>query len=113
MRRARQQEIDASIAARADTELLYGQPYEENKKVRVTGPFTVESLSPHRVLSTDQERPASEQEGQNLAAASGGFEALIIDNLRVAGVQNTKKTERLKFIHRNPMPEPEIGRAHV
>jgi adenine-specific DNA-methyltransferase len=68
MRGERQKEIDASIAARADTELLYDQPYEENKKVRVTGPFTVESLSPHRVLSTDQERPASEQEGQIRAA---------------------------------------------
>jgi adenine-specific DNA-methyltransferase len=99
---ARQKEIDASIAHHADTELLYDQPYEDSKKVRVTGPFTVESLSPHRVLSTDQERPASEQEGQSQAAASGGFEALIIDNLRAAGVQNTKKTERLKFASLEP-----------
>jgi adenine-specific DNA-methyltransferase len=103
MRGEKQKEIDASIAARADTELLYDQPYEENKKVRVTGPFTVESLSPHRVLSTDQERPASEQEGQTMvAAASGGFESLIIDNLRAAGVQNTKKAERLKFTRLEP-----------
>ena len=53
LRRARQQAIDDSIARRADTELLYDQPYEDNKRIRVTGPFTVESLSPHRVITPD------------------------------------------------------------
>jgi len=102
LRRQRQQEIDASIARRADTELLYNQPYEDNKRVRVSGPFTVESLSPHRVLSTDAERPKTEQDGQNQSAASGSFENLIIENLRVAGVANTKKGERLKFTRLEP-----------
>ncbi len=102
LRRQRQQEIDASIARRADTELLYDQPYEDNKRVRVTGPFTVESLSPHRVLSTNDERPQTEQDGQNQPAASGGFETLILDNLRAAGVENTKKGERLKFTRLEP-----------
>lgn len=101
LRRQRQQEIDASIARQADTELLYDQPYEDNKRIRVTGPFTVESLSPHRVLSTDQEQPKSEQVGQNQATGCG-FETLIIDNLRVAGVENTKKGERLKFARLEP-----------
>jgi len=68
----------------------------------VTGPFTVESLSPHRVLSIDEERPKTEQEGQNQSAAAGGFETLVIDNLRVAGVENTKKGERLKFTRLEP-----------
>jgi adenine-specific DNA-methyltransferase len=98
LRRERQKEIDASIARHADTELLYDQPYEDNKRIRVSGPFTVESLSPHRVLATDTERPASEITGQQQPGA-GQFEALIIDNLRTAGVQNTKKGERLKFTH--------------
>src|SRR3546814_690594 len=48
---ARQKEIDASIAAKADSEYLYDKPYEDKRKVRVAGPFTVESLSPHRVLA--------------------------------------------------------------
>jgi adenine-specific DNA-methyltransferase len=51
---ARQKKIDASIAAKADYEYLYDKPYEDNKKVRVAGPFTVESLSPHRVLAVDE-----------------------------------------------------------
>ena len=31
---ARQREIDASIAARADYEYLYNKPYQDNRKVR-------------------------------------------------------------------------------
>jgi len=48
---ARQKEIDASIAAKAEHEYLYDKPYEDKKKIRVAGPFTVESLSPHRTLA--------------------------------------------------------------
>ncbi|MDH6077309.1 site-specific DNA-methyltransferase [Chrysosporum ovalisporum FSS-45] len=95
LRQKRQKEIDDSIARHADTEILYDQPYEDNKRLRVTGPFTVESLSPHRVLSTEDERPTSEIEGQQ--QASDQFEIRIIENLRKAGVQNTIKNERLKF----------------
>ena len=89
-------QIDAAIARHADTEWLYDQPYEDSKRVRVTGPFTVESLSPHRALSTDDEQPATEAEARQEASA-GQFEAMIIENLKKAGVQNTVKNERLKF----------------
>jgi adenine-specific DNA-methyltransferase len=102
MRRARQKEIDASIARRAETELLYDQPYEDNKRIRVTGPFTVESLSPHRVLAPeDAERPATEKNGAQ-AGAAGTYETGILDNLRKAGVQNTVKQERLTFDRLDP-----------
>jgi adenine-specific DNA-methyltransferase len=96
LRRARQKEIDDCIARRADTEFLYDQPYEDTKRIRVSGPFTVESLSPHRVLSTEEERPASETAGEKQDNA-GQFVNVILDNLRKAGVQNTVKNERLKF----------------
>ncbi len=89
-------EIDRAIAKHADTELLYDQPYEDGKRIRVTGPFTVESLSPHRVLATDEDRPASETEGKKQSAV-GQFETMILENLKTAGVQNTRKGERLKF----------------
>ena len=96
LRQERQKEIDDAITRNSDQEILYDQPYEDNKKIRVTGPFTVESLSPHRVLSTDAERPTSETEAQEEATV-GQFETMIIENLRKAGVQNTIKNERLKF----------------
>jgi adenine-specific DNA-methyltransferase len=94
-------EIDAVIARHAETELLYDQPYEDGKRVRVTGPFTVESLSPHRVVATDEERPVSETTAQQ-QSTSGQFELMIIDNLRKAGVQNTRKNERLVFERLEP-----------
>ncbi|MDO8750676.1 MAG: site-specific DNA-methyltransferase [Dehalococcoidia bacterium] len=89
-------EIDAAIARHAESETLYDKPYEDNKVVRVTGPFTVESLSPHRVIANDVERTQSEAEAAN-GAGPGQFETMILDNLRKAGVQNTVKDERLKF----------------
>jgi len=99
--RARQQEIDASIAQRADVEYLYDQPYEDASRVRVTGPFTVESLSPHRVVAPDEERPATEREAQR-EPGSGQFATMIFENLKKAGVQNTRKDERLKFDRLDP-----------
>ena len=95
------QEIDAAIARYAETETLYNQPYEDNKRIRVTGPFTVESLSPHRVMSVDEERPAAEREAQKEAGV-GQFQTMILDNLKKAGVQNTIKNERLKFDRLDP-----------
>ncbi len=90
------EEIDAAIARHAESETLYDQPYEDNKRVRVSGPFTVESLSPHRVLSTADENldgTVTEQE----ARKHQDFGTTILDNLKKAGVQNTKKNERLTF----------------
>jgi adenine-specific DNA-methyltransferase len=61
------EQIDVAIAKHADNETLYDQPYEDNNRVRVCGPFSVESLSPHRVLSTaneNQDGPATEQEAR-------------------------------------------------
>ncbi len=101
LRRDRQKEIDESIARHAETELLYDQPYDDPKRIRVTGPFTVESLSPYRLLSADEERPATEAEARKESSA-GQFATMIIENLKKAGVQNTLKNERLKFDHLEP-----------
>lgn len=99
LRRARQKEIDASIARRAESEILYDQPEEDKKRVRVSGPFTVESLSPHRTLDAGIPQPKS-------AATSdaGSFVTTILDNLKKAGVQNTVKNERLTFDRLNIFP---------
>ena len=92
------EEIDAAIARYADSETLFDQPYEDKKRLRVSGPFTVESLSPHRVLSTDEAITGVSENGSNDGAATGqDFVTAILDNLRKSGVQNTVKGERLKF----------------
>jgi adenine-specific DNA-methyltransferase len=109
LRRERQQETDASIAKRADTELLYDQPYEDNRRIRVTGPFTVESLSPHRVLATDEERRDMTELSDNSDRVpstsrddSSQFVTLILDNLRKAGVKGTDKKFRIAFDRLEP-----------
>ncbi|HPC93829.1 MAG TPA: site-specific DNA-methyltransferase [Sedimentisphaerales bacterium] len=100
-RRERQAQIDAAIARHAETETLYDQPYEDNKTVRVTGPFTVESLSPHRTISVEEKKRLAEEPSEfgftTKMLAGGQFANVIIENLIKAGVQNTKKGERLKF----------------
>ncbi len=95
------EQIDAAIARHAETETLYDQPYEDNKRIRVTGPFTVESLSPHRVLAAaDDDFDGTVSEGE--ARKHQDFATMIIENLRKAGVQNTKKNERLNFARLDP-----------
>jgi adenine-specific DNA-methyltransferase len=88
-----QGDVAAAIARHADSELLYDRPHVASRTVRVTGPFTTESLSPHRVLeSKERSAPTTDQDGD-----SGKFLDLVLDNLRKAGVQNTVRNERLVF----------------
>ena len=91
---ARQQEIDASIAAKADTEYLYDKPYEDKSRVRVAGPFTVDSISPHR--------PFVENENGEAAAprshlAQDSFVERMLLTLQTAGVQQAHKEDRIDF----------------
>ena len=92
LRRERQAEIDVAIARHSGGEILYDKPFEDKKRLRITGPFTVESLSPHRVLSSDEKTNDRLSQPESLP-----FEKMIIENLKKAGVQNTVKEERLKF----------------
>ena len=103
---ARQKEIDASIAAKAEFEYLYDKPYVDNKTVRVAGPFTVESLSPHRVLGVDE----NDELIDTLKEAGGGyverqtFPEMILENLKTAGVHQAHKEDRIEFTALTPWP---------
>ncbi|MCD2450529.1 site-specific DNA-methyltransferase [Methylicorpusculum oleiharenae] len=103
---ARQQEIDASIAAKADSEYLYDKPYEDKKKVRVAGPFTVESLSPHRVLTVDENDDLIDGVAQSNAEyrEERDFVQMILENLKTAGVQQAHKTDKIDFTSLSPWP---------
>lgn len=102
---ARQKEIDASIAAKAEFEYLYDKPYPDNSKVRVAGPFTVESLSPHRTLAVDWNDELIDvleaAEGKRKAADRDenvtDFAHMILENLKTAGVQQAHKEDRITF----------------
>ena len=103
---ARQKEIDASIAAKADYEYLYDKPYEDNKKVRVAGPFTVESLLPHRVMTVDENDDLIDGIGESKSAygEERDFTQMILENLKIAGVQQAHKEDRIAFTSLTPWP---------
>ncbi|HEU5323305.1 MAG TPA: site-specific DNA-methyltransferase, partial [Methylomirabilota bacterium] len=98
--------IDASIAAKAESEYLYDKPYQDNRKVRVAGPFTVESLLPHRVLGVDEDGELIDQSAEARAeyAARQSFPEMILDNLKTAGVQQAHKEGRITFTALTPWP---------
>ena len=98
-----QKDIDPVIARHSEQETLYDQPYEDNKRVRVCGPFSVESLSPHRVICATNEDQISSVAQQG-AQKQQNFASMILDNLKKAGVQNTRKKERLNFDRLDPYP---------
>jgi adenine-specific DNA-methyltransferase len=112
---ARQKEIDASIAAKAEFEYLYDKPYDEKNKVRVAGPFTVESVSPHRVLTVDENDnvvdgwKVSEGKGKSGFAGTPDFASVILENLRLAGVQQAHKEDRITFTSLVGWPGKYIG----
>jgi adenine-specific DNA-methyltransferase len=105
-RLARQREIDESIAAKAEFEYLFDRPYEDKKRVRVAGPITVESLSPHRMLALDENDELIDMvaEGREEYAAKQAFPQMVMDNLRVAGVQQAHKEDRITFTSLTPYP---------
>ena len=98
---ARQREIDASIAAKADFEYLYDKPYEDRGKVRVAGPFTVESVSPHRVIAADDGDLKVGETGDGYRydgdLPERDFAGMILDNLRTSGVQQSQKADKIDF----------------
>ena len=99
---ARQKEIDASIAAKAESEYLYDKPYPDNKKVRVAGPFTVESLSPHRMLGVDENDELIDAVKEDSTKQS--FPQMILENLKTAGVQQAHNEDRITFTALTPWP---------
>ena len=99
---ARQKKIDDSIAKKADVEPLYDRPYEDKSRVRVAGPFTVESLSPHRVIPADDyelidDIEAAEGKRKRKDVPLNDFTTMILDHLGTAGVHQAAKDDRIEF----------------
>ena len=103
---ARQREIDAAIAANADYEYLYDKPYQDNNVVRVAGPFTVDSLSPHRVLAVDENDELIDRvaEPRTAYGEAADFTSMILEQLKTAGVQQAHKADRITFNALLPWP---------
>lgn len=80
-----------------DQEVLYDHPTENKDKIRVAGPFTVESLSPHRISDANE------------MLSSEHFIETVVTNLLKAGVQTGRREERLEFANLDILPSgPEV-----
>jgi adenine-specific DNA-methyltransferase len=108
-------EVDEAIRRHADFEVLYDKPYEDSRRVRVAGPFTVESLSPHRSLAFAGSAvdgagvgATDERAAEDGSRDDASFEQTVIANLRAAGIQNGRKGERLEFDTVEPYGSPYI-----
>ena len=107
LRRERQAAIDKSIAAKAEYEYLYDKPYADNSKVRVAGPFTIESLSPYRNLIVDENDEVKDPLAINPVEdykEVKDFGAMILDELKRSGVQQSDKKNRITFESLEPIP---------
>ena len=110
----RQRKIDESIAKNAEVEFLYDRPYEDRSRVRVAGPFTVESLSPHRVVPADEEElsgalDAGKRRRSKLVTPPTDFADIVLENLRSAGVHQSVKKDAIKFTSLQGWPGEYIG----
>jgi len=112
----RHRKIDDSIKKNADIEYLYDRPYVDSSKVRVTGPFTVESLSPHRVIPSDDDALGEElkaTEGKRrrsrLTAPPTDFTAMVLEHLKSAGVHQAEKRDTIRFTSITGWPGEYIG----
>src|ERR1700739_2600405 len=94
--------MHTSIAAKPDCDYLYNKPYPDNSRIRGAGPFTVESLSPHRVVAVDEDDSLID-----LAEPGGGwndFAQMVLENLKTSGVQQAHKEDRVTFTALTPWP---------
>ncbi|MFZ5627973.1 MAG: site-specific DNA-methyltransferase [Spirochaetota bacterium] len=105
---SRQKEIDTSIANKAEYEYLYDRPYEDKSRVRVAGPFTVESVSPHRTMIVDENHalkdPLAKVAEYDTGREAADFAQMVLDTLKTAGVQQAEKTGKINFNSIKPWP---------
>lgn len=75
-----------------EVETLYDQPIEDKKRIRVSGPFTVETLQSYNVLSPESidDRPDEAEENRL-------FQERIFAHLQTAGIRNGDKSQRATF----------------
>lgn len=85
-------------------EILYDQPKEDKKRIRVSGPFTVETLQAYNVTSPDDlDRTPYEEEENRL------FQERIFSHLQTNGVRNGDKTQQAIFHGMEPVPNPYLN----
>ena len=102
--RSKSKEIDATVMSNSEPIYLYDRPIEDRRRVRVAGPFTVESVSPHRMLGVDENGDLIDPQQEIAAGCNLAFDQMVLENLKVAGVQQAHKEDRITFTTLVPWP---------
>jgi adenine-specific DNA-methyltransferase len=104
-RRAMQKAMDEAIARHAPQETLYDQPFVDRKKVRVTGPFTVEAVPAPVVRSVDEILEPKPEPADGSIARSGETlrQAEWRDELLKTGIRG-KAGQYIRFARLEPLP---------
>ena len=88
----------------ADEEILYDQPEEDKKRIRVSGPFTVETLQ-----SLDVSSPESLNDKQNDYDEYAAFTERIFNNLKANGIRNGVKQQQAVMYSMEHLDEPYLN----
>ena len=87
-----------------DEETLYDQPEEDKKRIRVSGPFTVETLQ-----SLDVSSPESLNDKQNDYDEYAMFTERIFNNLKANGIRNGVKQQQAVMHSMEHLDEPYLN----
>lgn len=88
----------------AEEEVLYDQPIEDKKRMRVSGPFTVETLQSYDVTSPEDVTLSATETEENLR-----FQQRIFSHLQANGIRNGDSTQQAKFISVEAVANPYLN----
>lgn len=108
---AMQREMDRSIAAHADQETLYDKPQPDPKKLRISGPFTVEAVPTPTVLSLDEAQQPTEADASIARSGESARQHQWRDELLKTGIRG-KGGQVYRFAELETLPNGE-GFRHL
>ena len=112
-RQAMQKQMDASIAAHADQEILYDQPAIAKNRLRITGPFTVEAVPFPSVKALDEASGPAEADASIARTGESGRQHQWRDELLKTGIRG-KGGQMLKFAELETLPfDMDIRNLHA
>ncbi len=85
-----------------EEEVLYDQPKEDKRKIRVSGPFTVETLQSFNVVSPDSLGVDERNEAEN-------FIERVFAHLKSSGIRNGAKNEQAIFYNIEAVANPYLN----
>ena len=102
-RQAMQKQMDLSIAAHADQEILYDQPQASKNKLRITGPFSVEAVPFPSVKGLDEAETITEADASIARSGESARQHTWRDELLKTGIRG-KGGQMLKFAELETLP---------